>query len=67
MKRRSLRELDTVIEEILERNPEFEIELKKIIEESLNDSLHCRSRSRRDQIHSTMEAVSSNTDENIRS
>ena len=36
-KLRSLAELDDVIEEIIERNPEWYAELEKLIEESLND------------------------------
>ena len=36
-KLRSLAELDDVIEEIVERNPEWFAELEKLIEESLND------------------------------
>jgi hypothetical protein len=62
MKRRSLLELDTVIDEILDRNPEFQIELDKIIKESIDDSLHSGPRSSRITLHSTMETTSANTD-----
>ena len=36
-KLRSLAELDDVLDEIVERNPEWFAELEKLIEESLND------------------------------
>jgi DNA-directed RNA polymerase specialized sigma54-like protein len=66
MKKRSLLELDTVIEEIIERNPQFEIELEKIIKESQNGRLRRRSRISRNQIHSTVEEVPSRTNANSR-
>jgi hypothetical protein len=36
-KLRSLADLDDVVDEIIERNPEWFAELEKLIEESLND------------------------------
>jgi hypothetical protein len=36
--KRSLAELDTVIEEIVQRNPEWYEEIQQLIEESKNDS-----------------------------
>lgn len=47
LRKRSLFELDDVIDEIIDRNPDFVIQLEKVIEEKLKeqDALSRRSRS----------------------
>ena len=47
LRKRSLSELDDVIEEMLDRNPDLVIQLEKVIEEKLKeqDALSRRSRS----------------------
>ena len=47
LRKRSLSELDDVIDEIIDRNPDFVIQLEKVIEEKLKekDALSRRSRS----------------------
>lgn len=47
-RRRSLAELDDVIDEILDRNPDFVVQLEKIIEETKKEqnAVSRRSRSR---------------------
>lgn len=66
MKKRSLVELDTVIDELIARNPWFEQAVDKIIKESKNDRLHSRSRSSGNQIHRTVEKVSSRANDSSR-
>ena len=48
LRRRSLAELDDVIDEILDRNPDFVVQLEKIIEETKKEqnAVSRRSRSR---------------------
>ena len=47
IKLRSLRELDSVIDEIVNRNPEFVLQLENFVEEKLKeqDAISSRSRS----------------------
>lgn len=47
LRRRSLAELNDVIDEILDRNPDFVVKLEKVIKEQKEkNAISCRSRSR---------------------